>query len=389
MPSEWGAGPVVGPLLLEHGQFGSFTALMAAGEFREDERDSIGWFWDGFSAAGFNFESGFRVHSTRYRGHKDKLRGGRSMSQLVAEYLGVRVQAGTALPLLNSEAKPKIGCPFRNDTCVKAGKGQVPVCSIRDAKNGQLFIVCEHRLCASSRKTSLLSDYQGEIIQHLMESVLPQEHRVGVLVVQREARVRRQPGANQRDDSKADFLVTYLDVESKTPVLGAPRFLVEMQGGGETSDTRNMTSLVQQWEKLGDPDPAFLIENPADISPIETNAWRRQQEQFLFKGNVITRSNGRMIFAMGARLYDKVLGNLSSLPTAIRNDGGWNLALVGFVESDPGIGTGDSLGLAVDPDRMLLTDYNAFAQRLMDQGSFDPELFSGQFYSMNNQQFVI
>lgn len=306
------------------------------------------------------------------------------MSQFIAEYLGVAVKAGNRLPLVDSRTKPVVQCPFREGACAKAKKGQVPVCSLRDSNSSELWIVCEHRLCATSPKNTLLSPYQIEMLELVVGTLLPRRNEGGMLVVQREARVRRVPGRNQSGDSKADFLAIVVDSDTSKPFEGSPRFIIEMQGGGETANTQKMTKLVRKWERRGNPDPGGLLTEAADSNPIETNAWRRQQEQFLIKGSVITRSSGKMVFAMGARLYDKVMGNLTSPPRPIGVGGGWTLALLGFVESASGVGTTKSLRLAIDPNRMLFTDYGGFVRSLTDQGSYDPELFKGKFVSLAN-----
>ena len=305
------------------------------------------------------------------------------MSQFIAEYLGVAVRSGKPLPLIDSRGKPAVRCPFREGECAKAKKGQVPVCSLRDANSSELWIVCEHRLCATSPKNTLLSPYQIEMLELVADTVLPSRGQ-GVLVIQREARVRREPGRNRSGDSKADFLAIVIDSDTSKPFEGSPRFIIEMQGGGETANTQRMTKLVRKWERRGDQDPDLLLNEAADVNPIETNAWRRQQEQFLIKGSVITRSSGKMAFAMGGRLYDKVMGNLTSPPRPIAVNGGWTLALLGFVETPSGVKTPDSLGLSIDPNRSLFTDYGAFARSLTDQGSYDPDLFQGDFVSLDN-----
>jgi hypothetical protein len=314
-------------------------------------------------------------------------RGG-MMAEKVAEYFGVDVNK--TIPLaVNSLGKPAIPCPFRNGDCLKLAKGQVPVCSVRSPKNGSLWIVCEHRLCASTPKTSALTAYQIGILKHIIETVEPNLPPDIHPVVQREGKIRRNPGKSNSDDSKADFLVHFVSDAGKVD----PRFrpiVLEMQGGGETSNTKSMSNHVREWE-LGK--PGVQIDSAiSNVGSIETNAWRRQQEQFLFKGSVATKSNARLVFAVGARLYDKLMSNLTAAPSAIPSAGGWTLAILAFDEVKPGqrgIGTAGSIELSIDQSKTLFTDFGSFSRALTDQGSFDPELFQGEFRRLDNVVVIL
>lgn len=307
------------------------------------------------------------------------------MGQVIAEYLGWRTDGQASIPKIDSTIKQIVPCPFRDSTCVKAQKGQAPVCSLRDSKTNELWIVCEHRLCATSPKDSRLTTYQQMILKMVADVVAPNHLQEVQIAVQRESRVRRTVGKERSDDSRADYLMTFLDNQN---LMAHPRYksiILEMQGGGETSGTQKMTAQVRSWEKSNDPNTNSLT-SPLGIGVIETNAWRRQQEQFLFKGSVVTKSNGKLVFAMGARLYDKILGNFSSPPSAIDVSGGWSLALLGFIEDNQGASTEHSIGLSIDPKRTLFTDYHSFSRALTDQGTYDPELFLGKYWTLDGQE---
>jgi hypothetical protein len=172
-----------------------------------------------------------------------------------------------------------------------------------------------------------------------------------------------------------------LDTSLTSQLSGSRGVVLEMHGGGETSNTQRMTRQVRIWESSGA--YADLIA-PISISNIATNAWRRQQEQFLFKGNVAQRSNGRLVFVMGEILYDKVLGNIASQPAAIAISGGWTLALLGVKEGTgtTSFSTPSSLSFQLDPQRQLITDYSGFARAITDQGLYDPELFHGEYETL-------
>lgn len=304
------------------------------------------------------------------------------MPIVVAEYLGVRTDNPQKPPVaVDSKAKPIVDCPFRDGGCSKAAKGLTPVCSIKDASSGQVWIVCEHRLCATQPRNSKLSEYQRTVLSQIGKLVFP-----GVpeneIAIRREARVRRTPGHNRSDDSKADYLMVQIDLVSGNQVPGSRGVILEMQGGGETSNTQLLSNQVRKWEISGI--YSDLVE-PVGIRDIATNAWRRQQEQFLFKGNVAHRSNGRLVFVMGEILYDKVMGNIQNKPAPITLGGGWTLALLGIVEGSgsDSFSTDDSLSFTIDTNRTLITDYGAFARALTDQGQYDPELFHGEFETLD------
>lgn len=306
------------------------------------------------------------------------------MAEKVGEYLGIDIQRRVPLAVDSSSGVQK-DCPFRSTPCVKLKKGQAPVCSVRSPKDESLWIVCEHRLCSSTPKDANLTKYQVDVLEMIANAVAPNWRRFSRLAVQREGTVRRRPGQNSPDDSSADYFMVFLDKEKDEL---HPRFkpiILEMQGGGETSNTKAMSNHVKLWEK----NPATDISKSMPISSIETNAWRRQQEQFLIKGSVATRSNGKLVFVVGARLYDKLMSNLTSPPTRIEVKGGWTLAVLGIVESANGVGAPNSIRLGIDPSRTLFTDYGAFARSLTDQGQYDPELFLGTYVTLEGNSITV
>lgn len=308
------------------------------------------------------------------------------MVQVVAEYLG---RDARNLPLgagVNSYSRSEEPCPFRSGHCDKIQRGQVPVCSLRDAETSQLWIVCSHRLCSSAPRHMPLTEYQWGIVRSIVDVVAMEAPASASVGVQREARIRRNPGVERSDDSRADFLVAFFDTKSGE-VLNNPRpLIIEIQGGGETSNTGIMTRHVQGWETKTQSAP--LTVPLSGVGVIETNAWRRQQEQFLFKGSVATRSNARFVFAIGDRLFDKIFRHVER-PRSISQGGGWNLAIVAFSEDPNGCGTDGSLRLAPDPARTLFTDFSAFTNQLINQGQYDPKLLDGEYAMESGSTYVV
>ena len=219
----------------------------------------------------------------------------------------------------------------------------------------------------------------------IADTIVPNWRETAEVAVQREGRVRRRVGTNSSDDSSADYFMVFIDPKTGKQHPSIKPVILEMQGGGETSNTKAMTDHVKAWESGQNVD----LSAPTNVSSIETNAWRRQQEQFLIKGSVATRSNGKLVFVVGNRLFDKLMSNLTSTPTQIDVQGGWTLAVIAVVEDPNGVGTNESIRLGIDPSRTLFTDYGSFARSLTDQGQYDPELFSGEFVTLDGQTITL
>ena len=119
------------------------------------------------------------------------------------------------------------------------------------------------------------------------------------------------------------------------------------------------------------------------IATIETNAWRRQQEQFLIKGNVaIKAGNGRIVFCVGSLLYDYLYSRfLNSGLQDLRNYG-WNLALISFKEDTENEISPGPIPLTIDRDKLLFTNYSSFLRVLTDQGEPCPGLFQDGFENL-------
>jgi hypothetical protein len=165
--------------------------------------------------------------------------------------------------------------------------------------------------------------------------------------------------------------------------------VLEMQGGGETSNTGELTAQVSKWEIEVDAhrNRNTLTTPLPNVGTLETNAWRRQQEQFLFKGNVAVNSFGRLVFAVGSKLYDYLLNNLSGTAMQDLRGANWSLALVGISEdtsnSPESFGANHSVRLKIDEQRLLFTSYPKFVQALTNQGGIDPDLFKGDFVKLD------
>jgi len=153
-----------------------------------------------------------------------------------------------------------------------------------------------------------------------------------------------------------------------------------MQGGGETSNTGNITRHIESWEQDQNRTNAILAETVAGVGTIETNAWRRQQEQFLIKGNVaIKTGNGRIVFCVGTLLYDYLYSRIENAGLQDLRNHGWTLALIAFKEDKSNPPQAGPIPLIIDENKLLFTQYHSFIRVLTDQGEPYPELFTDGF----------
>jgi hypothetical protein len=311
------------------------------------------------------------------------------MTVSVAEYLGVNVSTGRSINPNKLGKGSSIPCPFREGSCDKIIKGNKPICSVRDGSD-QIWIVCEHRLCATSPKRAALTRYQTDVLMSIANTIWAVDIDPTDVAVRREVPVR----TTGRSPSSADYvMIPTPSLRSRYHSAAIGPVVLEMQGGGETTNTGALTKQIEFWEQLEDASSRVseLTRPVSSVGTLETNAWRRQQEQFLYKGSVAVNSFGRLVFVVGAKLYDYLLNNLAG--TVMKNLSGanWTLALIGISESqdESGFGTADSIRLAVDSDRLLFTSYMDFVQALTRQGGIDPDLFRGDFTDLSGQNIIV
>ncbi|MCP3777161.1 hypothetical protein [Paenibacillus sp. MZ03-122A] len=295
----------------------------------------------------------------------------------VAEYLGQR----TDIDHIKIEpAGERELCPFMDGRyCHK----KVPICSIRN--KGKLWIVCENRLCSSKktlpdpinprRKIKLpLSGYQKEVLLNIAKVSFSDELTFSDVAVKREVPLK----ANDQSDYSADFVMTVHEGRNLLP--GPDRVVLEMQGGGETSNTGEITRHIAGWRENPERTNELLRKEIPKVGTIETNAWRRQQEQFIVKGNValMTWKGYGIIFCVGELLYDYIwrkIENKAILPSLKEHN--WTLAFLEISEDQEQPILPGPLPLRVG--RKLFTNYHTFVHALINQGEPSPDTFAGEF----------
>lgn len=308
------------------------------------------------------------------------------MTVIVAEYLGVRTDRDyEILPVITSKqtdgAKPFVPCPFKKSHCDKALRGDKPVCSVRDTNTRELWIVCSHRLCATQPKISELNDYQKSVLVQVAAAVFNPPITQGEILFDREVSIPISSGKSY----SADFVMWRTNPETTKSSNPERPILLEMQGGGETTSTGDLTSHITMWEK-GQSELTSVVKKTA---PLVTNAWRRQQEQFLVKGNVAMQSGGRMVFCVGSMIYDYLIPRLKvSTNFADLKNANWTLALLTFIEDTNPLSVNPdatkSIPLIIDKDRSLYTNYSSFVQAITNQGSSHPTLFNRKYIQLES-----
>ncbi len=302
------------------------------------------------------------------------------MGVSVAEYFGQRTDADARItPISDREAT----CPFScGNVCKKLKSKNKPICSVRKP-DGTLWIVCSERLC-STKKDIPLCQHQKDILldigKHIYNpSVTPRD-----LCVKREERLTVVEGTKYN----ADFIISLRDGRSQ--FSGPDKMVLEMQGGGETTNTGDLTEMIQAWEDNSQRTNEML-RAASNASTLETNAWRRQQEQFIVKGNIAMKTwkGYGIAFCVGTILFDYLKTKLASANLPDLKDYNWTLALIGIKEDVNAPIRPGPIPLCVDEERMLFTNYQTFVQALINQGEPSLDAFRGWFVDLEGNEVQI
>ena len=309
------------------------------------------------------------------------------MAVSIAEYLGQRTDANQNIvphDFLEPDQRAYSPlCPFNGHPCAKMSKRRnpkPPVCSLRKT-SGQFYIVCEHRLISTT--TGKITSYQQQMLLQAAK-VLFGDH-VEPQDVGFKTEVRVQSNANSRNAGKADFVIAVLDDNQHT--IGPRRFITEVQGGGETSETGSITSHLSNWSKLREPNNAFLRET-TKAGTIETNAWRRFQEQLLSKGKTATKTNSDFGFAalIGETIFDYVARMLPEIRSLDRNpeNDKWDTALIvysevaTYAETRPLV----PIDLKIDKNKSTFLLLDELLNMMIKRGRSDTAAFSGEYTAL-------
>lgn len=302
------------------------------------------------------------------------------MGVTVAEYLGMRTDVD--YPVI-APVTGQVACPFSaGNTCKKLKSGNHPVCSVR-RPDGRLWIVCSDRLCAT-KKDIPLCQHQSDVLLDIGKHIFSPDVMKEEVCVKREARLDVVEGTKYN----ADYVISL--ASGRTPYSGPDRLVLEMQGGGETTNTGKLTEVVNRWIATQNRTNAML-RSVSEASTLETNAWRRQQEQFIVKGNIAMKTwkGYGIAFCVGSILFDYLMDKLASANLPDLKEYNWTLALLGISEDESQPVVAGPIPLKVDESRMLFTNYQTFVQALINQGEPSLQAFRGEFINLNNETIVI
>ena len=310
------------------------------------------------------------------------------MSVSVAEYYGQRTDID--VPVIQPIAIPaRVGnsipwgdacpmCPFSSgNQCKKLKSGNEPVCSVRKP-DGTLWLNCSERLCAT-KKDLPINEHQRNILLQVGRHIFSPNISPSDICIKREERL----SVIENTKYNADFIITVRG--GRSDFSGPDRLILEMQGGGETTNTGEQTRYIKKWKRLATYSNAFLrAENGAQT--LETNAWRRQQEQFIVKGNIAMKTwkGYGIAFCVGTLLYDYLMNKLASANLPDLRQFNWTLALMAFKEDTSQPPTQGPIPLVIDETRLLYTNYQTFVQALINQGEPSLDAFRGRFLPLDN-----
>lgn len=303
------------------------------------------------------------------------------MGVSVAEYFGQRTDVDTLIEPCPIGADRY--CPFSSgNKCRKLKSKKHPVCSVRKA-DGTLWIVCPERLC-STKKDTPITYYQEQILLDVGRHIYSPEIRDTDICVKREVPLSVNAGTRY----KADYIMSLRN--GKSPYPGPDRVILEMQGGGETTNTGKLTKLVSSWRENEERTNAMLRAE-TEASTLETNAWRRQQEQFIVKGNIAMKTwkGYGIAFCMGTLLYDYLKNKLEGAHLPNLKNYNWTLALLAFKEDTSNPPVVGPIPLCIDDTRVLYTNYQTFVQALINQGEPSLDAFVGEFRTVYNERVRI
>ncbi|MBT3135451.1 hypothetical protein KL866_10095 [Alteromonas sp. ALT199] len=321
------------------------------------------------------------------------------MAVRIAEYLGQRTDCDAKViePIaLGTDAL----CPFMDKPCSKVSKkrrANHPVCSVRKP-NDEIWIVCEHRLCSTSntKKVTLpernrkgepktkavkigLVAHQIDILKKIAKTIYREPIDFSKVMVKRETLV---PLPEAENAYHADYIMRNLSPGAKVDEI-----LLEMQGGGETNNTGSITTHIDNWAA----NPYRTNEDlrkSVNAGTLETNAWRRQQEQFLVKGNVVDQTGGKIVFAVGSELYDYLEKRFRNAGLRDLRAHNWTLCILAFKEQKVSPIPGP-IPLEIDSNKVIFSNYSTFVRFLTDQGGPEPSIFEGDFITLDNKPYHV
>jgi len=302
------------------------------------------------------------------------------MGVSIAEYFGQRTDINNPIIIPTSSVA---NCPFSSgNVCKKLRSNNPPVCSVRKP-DGTMWIVCSDRLC-NTKKDIPLCQHQQDILHKIAQQLYSPDVTFSDVCVKREERLNVVEGTTYN----ADYVISL--ASGRSEFSGPDRMILEMQGGGETSNTGHISTLLRQWSD--NPNRTNeLLRSETRASTLETNAWRRQQEQFIVKGNIAMKTwkGYGIAFVVGSLLYDYLMNKLASAYLPDLKENNWTLAVIAVKEDADAPVVPGPIPLTVDDSKMLFTNYQTFVRALINQGEPTLSAFRGMYVNLNNEEVNI
>ena len=317
------------------------------------------------------------------------------MSIAIAEYLGSRTDVETSriIPSVRGGVPVPI-CPFSGSACIKLGHNPPlqPICSVRvyDRQyNGTPFIVCSNRLIPAQAQTFITS--HTDALASIAETVFPGVDAANV-------GLKRQVGISLKPGRLILDYVLHVD-PAVGFTAGPDRVIVEVQGGGETSNTGTITRYVDDWIAQRPRTNAFLaqkldtgyLRSHLGVSKVNVpgiipnNAWKRQLEQILKKAVLARDFGGAFALVCGEILHDYIM---RSVPSNKEYFSAWQVALIGISEvpsAHPG---------AIPITQVSRAVYMTFSEFVMALENFTlpadlPDPFHGNYQTLMRETFTM
>ncbi|NOG39065.1 MAG: hypothetical protein HND43_06680 [Armatimonadetes bacterium] len=255
---------------------------------------------------------------------------------------------------------------------ITGSKSYHPVCSVRTA-SGEFFPVCSDRLVPA--KARVLTSEHLEILAQVASALFPgvDESSVGF---------RRQVGSQLGE--KRQVYLDYVLSLNETPFIGRSRVILEVQGGGETSNTGTISNHVTQWMDQPERTNEMLRQPQNHVNIIPNNAWKRQLEQVFRKAPLARAFGGGFALVMGSVLYEYVRRSVKSGSTWYPD---WDVALVELAEQP----SSATKSVAVSAGRSVFMSYSDFVASVSENDDVDRlrNPFQGVYTTLHNYEFEI
>lgn len=250
-------------------------------------------------------------------------------------------------------------CPFTHSECTKLKKETnktEPVCSV--ISSGRLYPVCENRVLPSL-KDATNQEFRGQLY-NIAKTLFPNcSHQDLKFGLQQSITIGRSE-SGKKDVVRTDFAFRVTDPEYPN----TSRAILEVQAGGETSSTNQLTQHVKSWRLERFPTNEMLRLPVKRPGLIPNNAWKRTLEQILRKGPLAVKFGGGLAVALGTINFDYFTRFIRNGSPIYPN---WELALVEMKDNWPN----DSIRF--QPGRVVFFSFEEVIDSLRSY-PYDPDL---------------